>query len=516
MVTAALFAGLLSGCAEPAKPPAVQAPVQGGTLILAQPLDPTGLDPALGTDSAAVNLYAVLYDTLVMYKPGDKLEVAPGLAESWTVSPDGLTYTFKLRKNVKFTDGSTFDAEAVKFNLDRELDTKNEYHAAEMTFAANIFSQMASYKVVDQYTFEMKLKQPFAGFLEQLTSYAAGGMASPTAIKKAGKDYFKSPVGTGPFVFAEWKKDDRISFKPNKDYWGGAPKLESLIVRTIPESATQLAELKSGGINMTFYGLNQNDMAQAEKDTTLTVKSLPALSSYMLHFRAWKKPFSDLRLRQAVSYAINKENIAKFILQGKAQPGTAPMPKASWAYYPTDPYPYNPDKAKALLAEAGYPNGGLKVELLTNPHMQPATEAMQADLEKVGFDVEMKRTEGGAFWDQLPTEVGDMIMDNWWLPNGDPDYLLGAMFHTNSIEKKSNVDRYSNKEVDALLEQAAKETDQAKRAELYNKVQAQVLKDLPCVSIYYLDNLFAYRNAVKGLEFYPLGVFFNKAYVEGK
>lgn len=499
LVAVSLMAGILAGCGKGGK----------GSLIMAQPLDPTGLDPALGTDSAAVNLYGLIYDTLVMYQPGDKLVLGPGLAETWAVSPDGLTYTFNLRKGVKFTDGTPFNAEAVKFNLDRQLDTNNPYHTADMTFATNIFAQANSYRVVDENTFEIKLKKPFPGFLEQLTSFAAGGIASPEAVKKYGKDFFKNPVGTGPFVLKEWKKDDQIVFTSNKSYWKGAPKLAQIICRTIPESATQLAELKSGGINLTFYGLNENDMTEAEKDSNVTVKSLPALSSYNVHFRMWKKPFTDLRLRQAVAYAINKENITKFVLQGHASPATGVMPKASWAYMPTEPYPYNPEKAKQLLAEAGYPNGGLKVDLLTNPHMQPAAEAMQADLQAVGFVVELKRSEGGAFWDQLPTDVGDMIMDNWWLPNGDPDYLLGAMFNTTGIEKKSNVDRYSNPEVDALLDQAASESNQAARADAYLKVQELVAKDVPNVPVYYLDNLFAYRNTVQGLEFYPLGVYFN-------
>lgn len=505
LIVVAMAAGVLAGCGK-----------AGKALILAQPLDPTGLDPALGTDSAAINLYSLVYDTLVMYKPGDKLELTGALAETWTISSDGLTYTFNLRKGVKFTDGTPFDAEAVKFNLDRQLDATNEFHTAEMTFAANIFSQMESYKVVDANTFEIKLKKVFPGFIEQLTSYGAGGIASPTAVKKFGKDYFKNPVGTGAFVLSEWKKDDQLIFKGNKNYWNGAPKVAQLIVRTIPESTTQLAELKSGGINVTFYGLNDNDMVEAAKDTNVTVKSLPALSSYNVHFRMWKKPFSDLRLRQAVAYAVNKENIAKFVLQGHAAPATGVMPKASWAAYSTEPYPYNPEKAKQLLAEAGYPNGGLKVSLLTNPHMQPAAEAMQSDLEKVGFVVELQRTEGGAFWAQLPTDVGDMIMDNWWLPNGDPDYLLGAMFHTSGIEKQSNVDRYSNPAVDALLDQAVSETDQAKRAALYSQVQELVAKDEPNVPLYYLDNLYAYRNEVKGLGFYPLGVYFNNVTIETK
>lgn len=504
----ALAASILPGCAK-------KAPPGQGDLILAQPLDPTGLDPALGTDSAAVNLYAVIYDTLVMYKPGDKLELAGGLAESWTISPDGLIYTFKLRQGVKFHDGSEFNAEAVKFNLDRQLDVNNQYHTAEMTFASVVFGQMASYKVIDASTFEMTLSKPFPGFLEQLTSFAAAGIASPAAIEKYGADYFKNPVGTGPFVFKEWLKDDHITFTPNADYWGGAPKLSSIIVRTIPESATQLAELKSGGINMTFYGLNENDMTEAEKDSNVTVKSLPALSSYMVHFRMWKAPFDDLRLRQAVAYAINKENIATYVLQGHAGAATGVMPKASWAWYPTESYPYDPAKAKALLAEAGYPNGGLAVTLLTNPHMNPAGQAIQADLQAVGFVVTLQQSEGGAYWDQLPTDVGDLVMDNWWLPNGDPDYMLGAMYATSAIEKKSNVDRYSNAEVDALLAQAASESDQAKRTEAYLKVQELVAKDEPNVPLYYLDNLFAYRNEVQGLQFYPLGVYFNAATIGG-
>jgi len=514
LVVATVAAGFLSGFGQEATPPTPPAKTGGGTLIIAQPLDPTGLDPHLGTDSAAINLYTLIYDTLVMYKPGDQLELAPGLAESWDISDDGLTYTFKLRKDVKFTDGTPFNAEAVKFNLDRQLDANNQYHTAEMTFAASLFSQMESYRVVDEFTFEMKLSKPFPGFIEQLTSVAAAGIASPAAIQKYGADFFKNPVGTGPFVFESWQKDDRITFKANADYWKGAPKLDGIICRTIPESATQLAELKTGGIHMTFYGLNDNDMDQASKDSSISVKSLPALSSYMLHFRSWKEPFNDIRLRQAVAHAINKKNIAEFILQGHAQPGTAPMPKASWAWYDTDPYPYDPAKAKQLLADAGYPNGGLEVSLLTNPHMTPAAEAIQADLEAVGFVVDFQRTEGGAFWAQLPTDVGDMIMDNWWLPNGDPDYLLGDMFHTSGIEKESNVDRYSNPEVDALLDQAASETDQAVRADLYRQIQEKAMKDVPCVSLYYLDNLYAYRNEVKGIEFFPLGIFYNNVTVE--
>lgn len=500
----------LSGCSGGAKNQATG----GGTLTFAQPLDPTGLDPAIGNDVAATNLYAVIYDTLVMYAPGETLKLSPGLAETWDISTDGLTYTFHLRQGVKFTDGTPFNADAVKFNLDRQLDTTNQYHDATMTYAATLFGQLKSYRVVDENTFEMVLKQPFAGFLDQLTSYTAAAIASPTAIQKYGKDFFKNPVGTGPFIFSAWQPDTEIDFLPNKDYWGGAPKLDKLICRTIPESATQLAELKAGTIDFTNYGLNPNDVEQVAGDPNLTLKSLPALDTYMIHFRSWKKPFNDLRLRQAVAYAINKQNIVDYVLKGRASPATGAMPKASWSWYPTDDYPYNPDKAKELLAQAGYPKGGLTVSLLTNPNMAPAAQAIQADLAAVGITANIQQSEGGAYWDQLPTEVGDMIMDNWWLPNGDPDYLMSMFYATKNIATKSNVDRYSNPEVDQLLDQAAVETNQAKRAELYNQIQKITDETAPMVFIYYQDNQSSYRNVVQGLQFTPIGVYFNQASIQ--
>lgn len=319
-------------------------------LIYARGADSVKLDPALVTDGESAKVMNNIYDNLVRYKPGST-DVEPALAESWKVSEDGKVWTFYLRKNVKFHDGTPFNAEAVKFNIERQLPPKA---TKDMAYADFTYGMIEKVEVVDDYTVKITLKYPYAPFLANLAMGLSAPMISPTAAKKYGENYSQNPVGTGPFMFVKWDKEQQIVLKANKSYWGGAPKVDRVIFKVVKENAVRANELLAGSVDM-IDGVDPNDVPRLQKDSNVTILTAPGMNINYLGLRTDKKPFDDPRIRQAISMAINREAIVKSLYQDKAILANGPLPPNLFGYVKDlKPYPYDPEKAKALLKEAGY------------------------------------------------------------------------------------------------------------------------------------------------------------------
>jgi len=483
VATAALLAMTPMASMTASKPALAQTPP--GVLIVAQIAEPKSLDPHAVT---AVNDFRILmniYDGLVRYKPGS-LEVEPALAESWEVSEDGTVYTFTLREEVAFHDGHPFNAAAVKFNFDRMLDESHPFHDTGPFPLSFFFSAVDSVEAPNDHTVIFTLKEPYAPFLSNL-AYPTGLIVSPAAVEEYGKDYGRNPAGTGPFKFVEWESNAKVVVEANGDYWGGVPKLKAVVFRPITDANTRVAEMLSGGIDV-MVEVPPDNLATFGDDPSFTVFEQAGPHLWFLILNAKEGPMADKRVRQAVNYAIDKKTLVENVLQGTAEVASGPTPPAfAWAYNEAlEPYPHDPEKAKALLAEAGAEGASLTFYVTEGGSgmLDPIAmgSAIQADLAEIGLDVAIETYEWNTFLGKVnPGLEGKADMAEMaWMTN-DPDTLPYLALRTDAFPDKGgfNSGYYSNPEVDTLLEEARRATDQSKRAELYKQMQEIVYEDAP-------------------------------------
>ena len=488
--------------------PSGYAQTPDNVLVVGQIAEPKSLDPATVT---AVNDFRILmnvYDGLVRYKDGT-LEVEPSLAKSWTISDDGLTYTFELQSGITFHDGSAFNAQAVEFNFDRMLDDKHPHHDTGPFPLSFFFSAIKDVEAVDDDTVKFTLNAPYAPFLSNL-AYPTGLIVSPDGVKKHGKDFGRNPSGTGPFKFAEWESNAKVVVTRNDGYWGGAPALEALVFRPITDGNTRVAEMLSGGIDL-MVEIPPDSVKQFDGNGfKLHEQAGPHV--WFLILNAKEGPFADKRVRQAINYAIDKKTLVENVLQGTAEVAAGPTPPAfAWAYNDAlKPYPYDPEKAKSLIAAAGKDGAELTFYVTEGGSGMldpvPMGAAIQADLAKVGLKVKIETYEWNTFLGKVnPGLEGKADMAEMaWMTN-DPDTLPYLALRTGAWPDKKgfNSGYYSNPEVDKLLEAARKSTDQAERASLYKKMQEIVHDDAPWAFIANWKQNAASRDAVKNFKLQP-------------
>lgn len=479
MALAALAFAAATGTAQP-----IWAQTPPNVLVIGQIAEPASLDPHVSTAANDFRIAVNIYDGLVRNKPGT-LEIEPALASAWTISEDGLTYTFTLREGVTFHDGSPFDAEAVKFNFERMLDEKHPFYSTGPFPLSFFFSTIAKTEAVDAKTVKFTLKEPYAPFMSNLAS-PTGLIVSPAAVKQFGKDYGRHPSGTGAFKFGEWESNARVVVARNDAYWGGAPSLEAVVFRPITDANTRVAEMLAGGIDVLLETPPDN-IAQFSSDANFVVKQATGPHVWYVMLNAKEGPFADKRVRQAVNYAVNKESLVKDVLQGTADVSAGPIPPAfNWAYNAeVQPYPYDPAKAKALLAEAGAEGKELTFYVTEGGSGMldpvPMGTAIQADLAAVGLKVKIETYEWNTFLAKVNPGLGKTDMAEMAWMTSDPDTLPFLTLRTAAWPDKGgfNSSYYSNPKVDEMLDAARKETDAAKRADLYKQVQVIAHDEAP-------------------------------------
>ncbi|MFK9094038.1 ABC transporter substrate-binding protein [Bacillus salipaludis] len=482
------------------------------TLVYGRGGDSTSLDPITTTEGEAFKVTENIYETLLEYGEKDTT-IQPGLAEKWEASDDGLTYTFKLRQGVKFHDGTDFNADAVVFNFDRWMngnDEKFPYYTMFGGYKADEGHVIKEVKAIDANTVQFVLKRPQAPFLKNL-AMSPFGIASPEAVKKWGDDFRSHPVGTGPFKFVEWKKKDRIVVEKNPDYWQkGLPKLNKIIFRVIPENAARLNALAKGEIDV-MDGLNNSDEETVKSNDKLQIIERPSMNVGYIGLTNTRKPFDNKLVRQAINYAVDKKSIIDAFYGGKALPAKNPMPPSIEGYNDAiQEYPYDLEKAKALLKEAGYEKG-FKMELwampVARPYMpeaQKVAEVIQESLSKIGVTAEIKSVDWATYLEKATKGEFDAFMLGWTGDNGDPDNFIYTLLDKDSIGS-NNYAYYSNDELHDILIEAQTETDQSKRNELYKKAQEIIHEDAPWVPLVHSTPLLAASKDVLNYVPHPTG-----------
>jgi peptide/nickel transport system substrate-binding protein len=424
-----------------------------------------------------------LFDGLTKYdlKQGTDIpKVVPGLAESWTPNADLTSWTFKLRSGVKFHDGTPWNADAAVFNLQRYTDKSSPQFYPALNAAGSLsIVGIKGVSKVDDMTIQIDTKGPWAFLPDDLTIVFFG---SPTAIQKEGNEGFgQNPVGTGPFKFVSMTRGQRLVMQKNPDYWAGAPKLDKLILRPIPDPTARIAALRSGEVNWAEVPL-PDDVPNLQKEGFQVVTNAYA-HVWPWAFNVTKKPLNDPRVRQALNYAIDRDSLVKNILKGTAEPALQYPSHADPAYREqNNVYTYDPEKAKKLLADAGYPNGFTMTLVFPtsgsgNMVPIPMNTALQADLAKVGVQVQLKPMEWAALRKDYYT---GKIPDDADAVNASlafaQEAFWGSAFGTGS---NANPGHYSNPQVDGLLAQAKTVQDPAKRADIYAQVGQILNQDSP-------------------------------------
>jgi peptide/nickel transport system substrate-binding protein len=494
----------------------------GGTLIVGRGGDSVSLDAATVTDGESWRVAGEILEPLVRIE-GTSTKVIPWLAESWE-STDGMTWTFHLRKNVKFHDGSDFNADAVVWNFNRWMDENNEwrfdrtfeYYTAE--FGENL--PITSVKAVDKNTFQLTLGTPSAVLLYKLP-LASFGIASPKAIQEQGDKYGTAAgtaVGTGAFMFKEWIPNDKITLVKNPKWWGDGPKLDSLIFRSIPDNSARLAEFLAGTIHQA--DLAQTDMATAEADPNIVNYTQPSMGVGYIAFQQCTPPFDNVKVRQAIAMAINRQALVDTFYTKQDVLATGFMPPAILGSNPNLPaIEYNPDKAKALLAEAGFPDGFstefwyIPVIRGYFPDSKAIAEAMAVDLAKIGVSVELKTEDWGVYLEDRNVGKFPMWMLGWGSDNGDPDNFIGWHF-AHPIGQPKEEDCYGNDTLAQLLIDGAKEPDVAKREKIYQDAEQIVHDDMPRLPVAWTAGRTFFRKEVKGYEPVVFRTWYEYIYIE--
>ncbi|MGM0602683.1 MAG: ABC transporter substrate-binding protein [Bacillota bacterium] len=474
---------------------AAAAPQSGGTLTVGLDDDPPMLDPHMSTTRVDRQVFMSLYDSLVMLDP--ELNVKPGLAEDWEISEDGTRYTFYLRDDVVFHDGTEFTAEAVKFNFERMLDPElGSPRKSDLDLIEEI-------EVVDKYTISLELSRAYVPFLSTLTD-RAGMMISPAALEEYGENFSSHPVGTGPFKFVEREMQDRIVLEKNENYWQeGLPYLDEVVYKPFTDGNVRLVNMTSGELDL-IDEVPPKDMEKLSEDNSVKVSTVSGVGFQGIWINKAVEPFSSDALTQALNYSINRDAIVNVVFGETAYPGHSPFPPGTSVHDESrEVVQADTEKAKELLKEGGKADG-YEFNMLVSPEptAKQTAQLIQSMASQVGIKVNIELLEFGTLIDRLMATNYQAILVGW-SGRVDPDGNTYRFFHSEGSMNQSN---YSNPEVDKLLDAARKENDPAKRKELYGQVVEYLDEELPYIFVYHPKELKAHKNRVNGFTPYPDGL----------
>lgn len=497
---------LVAGCT-----PAPEA-LSGKVLIYGRGNDAVTLDPADAEDGESVKTITNVFDTLVTYDDNGT-DLVPALAESWTQNESGTEWTFKLRQGVTFHDDTPFDADAVVFTFDRLINPDfPDRNGAAVPYRAD-YAVIEKVEAKGPYEVSFTLKRPSGIFLRKLAMFPAA-IVSPGAVKEMKEGFKSNPVGTGPFVFGEWVPGERLSMLANPKHWRGAPKVDQVILKPILEPAARKRQLSGGEIHMADE-LSIPVRKQVREDKNLKLDTCPGMNTAYIAMNNERPPFNDPRARRAIAHAIDKEAIARSAYEGEGQIATTLVPKAMWGHHDgIQNYTYDPEKAKALLKEAGIaPGTKVKFFAMRNsrpymPSPEQVTAIVTQQLKEIGLDPVVHSPDWGNYLNQVGNGEHDICLMGWQTDNADPDNFLFALLDKeNAIPPKAhNLSFYKSEPVHELLIAAQGETDQAKRLELYKKAQEIIHEDCPIVPLMHLDLAVGKRLNVEGYKLHPTGL----------
>jgi peptide/nickel transport system substrate-binding protein len=470
-------------------------PKRGGTVRLVEPGEPDSLDMARTLANYSFIVGEQIFEGLFRWTPKG---LTPWLVKDVKVSADGKSWTMKLREGVKFHDGTPFNAQAVKFNLERIRDGKGFAYAG-------LLAPLADIKAVDEHTVHITLKTPYGPF-RALLGFIYFGMQSPTALQKHGEDSGSNPVGTGPFRFQSWQRGSQLVLVRNDDYWGDKSYLDRIVVTAIPDFNGRVSALEAGDAEV-IVEVPPSEVARLSKNERIQILSQITSRNQWLRFNLLKPPLDKVEVRQAVAYATNRNAYIKSVMHGQASPARNIVGPGVVAYAELEPIPYDPVKAKALLTQAGLPSG-FSTTMTCAPSDELICQAVVQDLAAVGIKAKLQTLEWGTFlkYILMPPQENEYQMSivtriSQYL---DADFPIYTDFHSaNWRPKGANHLFYKNADVDAWLEATRSETHAEKRQALFTQAMRKLWADLPVVPLYSQHFVVGATSRLRGVEITP-------------
>ena len=456
--------------------------------------DPRSLDPALSTDVPTGRAVGYLFEGLTRFTPEAELE--PALAERWEVSPDGMTYTFHLRRGVVFHDGTPFVARHVERSFRRVLDPAVRGGRGWPLYpvrGAQVFAEgkapsIAGIRTPDDSTVVITLSAPQASFPKMLAMPVASIV--PDSVPS---NFGERPVGTGPWKFAEWRHDDYLLFARNERHWGDVPAAESLMARIIPEPSTAVAEFESGRVDLLIVPEAETRSWEQTDEKQAMLQSAPALILYYIAINTTRGPLADVRVRQALNHAIDARTMLAQLLGGRGRLASGVVaPSLQGADTARAQYAFDAARAKQLLSEAGHPNG-IDIELW---HSQDETisrlaQAAQGYLGEGGFRVKLVQREASSVREASRNGEADLVLKTWYADYPDAEAFLFPLLHSSNTGVGGNVEFYRSPRFDAIVDSARRELNDPRRAELYRRADSLAFVEAPHVNLFHYNELLA-------------------------
>jgi len=509
-----LRSGLVAALALTLSAAPAMAQKRGGTLTIVRPTDPVSLDPQLETTAPGAWVYYNILEPLLSLD--EKMQIQLKLASAYEVlSPTKVR--FKLRPGVKFHDGSPLNAAAVKFSFDRAL------NGTPPARWASLAGSLAGAEVVDDLTVDVVTKEPYGPILRTLAMVYCS-IVSPTAVQKMGADNFsRAPVGTGPFKFVEWKTNTHVIIERNPDYWGDKALLDRVVFKVVPEEGARMIALQTGDADMVLLP-SPPQLPALKRDPKFAVHEVVGGRVVFIGMHAGLPPLDDVRVRTALLYAVDRKAILENIMEGSAVPARGVLAPGVFGFKDLQldqVYPFDRNKAKALLTQAGWApgsdgimtKGGQRLSLNwvaargRYPKDGEITEAVQAMLKDVGVEAKVQFLDWAAVFKEVRGETlgRHLFTLGWVTTNADADYSLYTLFHSKQTPPTGwNTSRYANPRVDPLLEQSRRSLNQAEREKMYADVQDILGKEMVWIPVYNTKEIVVTRASVKGFQVHPV------------
>jgi peptide/nickel transport system substrate-binding protein/oligopeptide transport system substrate-binding protein len=485
-------------------------PRPGGTLRMALSADPPTLDPALTTDLTSAAVVRQLFDTLV--ELDERLTPGPALARSWTISPDRRLYTFLLRRDVRFHNGRRLEAADVKYAWERAARGKRpwvfEKIAGARQFVEGTAPEITGLRVADAETLEVRLAAPFAPFL-YLVAYDAAAVVPREEVDRLGDDFATNPVGTGAFRLARWRRDDELVLERFPGHFRGPALLDAVAFRILPEDLTRLNEYRAGQLDVTGVPASYCRVVEADPRLRADLATWATLGTQGLRFNVESAPWTHMRARQAVAHAIDASLVVKTVQYGCGVPARGILPPA----IPGAPaaearLPYDPPRARRLLADAGVTSGPGRPRLTyhynTGTPNQRLAELLQAQLRDVGIDLQLRRLDWAAYLTLVDEGRAGFYRQAWIADYPDPENFLTVLFHSRNVGAAGNTSRYRSPVVDRWLDEADAMAAGPERDRRYAEAERRIIDDAVYIPLFHLTSRALVREHVKELERSPL------------
>ncbi|HUJ17536.1 MAG TPA: ABC transporter substrate-binding protein [Nitrospirota bacterium] len=484
-----------------------------GYLYLRLNTNPTTLDPALITDVMGGSIAAKLFNGLVRFN--ENLDIVPDIARSWSLSPDQRTYTFRLRRDVRFSNGRRVTADDFRYSFERVLTPASK---APLTwvldkiegaddYLAGRSRKISGIRVVNDHTLALTLRQPFGPFLSLLAMTTAY-VVPREEVDRLGQDFGTHPVGSGPYVLTEWKHGQSITLSAREDYFEGRPKLNGISYRVIPEDLTAVVEFETGRLDILQIPSSEYRRYTTDPAWRDHVYGKPGLNSYYLGLNCTRPPFDDIRVRQAVNMAIDRQHILNTLFEKRGVLASGPIPPGLWKNdrltLISGGYQYDPRKAKELIEEARAKGTDVRIYIPADPEVLDIVEVIQRYLGNAGLNATITQLDWSAFKHAVNEGEPDAFWLSWWADYPDPENFLFPLFHSASVGSGGNRTRCNDPELDRLIEAAQHTMIERQRYALYRKAEDRIIRNAPWVFMWHRADYFVVQPWVKDFKIYPI------------